>query len=49
MFAAPSWLFVLPSVHGGTLHPLAALFAFVGFLGTGLSAPLALGRQKIRT
>jgi hypothetical protein len=49
MFAAPSWLFVLPSVRAGTLHPLAALFAFVGFLGTGLSAPLALGRQKIRT
>jgi hypothetical protein len=47
--AAPSLLLVLPSVRAGQLHPLAALFAFFGCLGIGISGPLALIPQRIRT
>jgi hypothetical protein len=39
---------VLPSVRQGLLHPLGALFAVVGCLGSGIALPLLLSAARLR-
>ena len=39
---------VLPSVRQGALHPLGALSAIVGCLGSGIAVPLVLSAARLR-
>jgi hypothetical protein len=39
---------VLPSVRQGDLPPLGALFAIVGFLGSGIALPLIISAARLR-
>jgi hypothetical protein len=39
---------VLPSVRQGALHPLAALSAIVGCLGSGIAVPLVISAARLR-
>jgi hypothetical protein len=40
--------FVLPAVRQGALHPLGALSAIMGCLGSGVAIPLVLSASRLR-